>query len=112
MDPQQGLICTLTEKIADFSGDCKDFILDASVKEEVVTEERSAVEIIAELPEEIKEKLRLHQHLLFAIIGGLFVSVICALVWAAITVSTKYQIGYMAVGFGFLDLELMLFMVL
>ena len=100
LDPQQGLVCSLTEKIADFNVECKDFAKDTSVKEEIVTEERSAVEIIAELPEEIKERLRMHQHLLFAIIGGLFVSVICALLWAVITVSTEYQIGYMALGLG------------
>jgi len=36
------------------------------------------------------------------IIGGLVAAVAGAGIWAAITVATKYQIGYMAVGVGFL----------
>ena len=38
----------------------------------------------------------------FAIIGGLVAAVIGGVIWAAVTVATKYQIGWMAVGVGFL----------
>lgn len=100
LDLRQGLVCSLTDKIADFNGECEDFIRDESVKEEVLTEEQSATETISALPEEIKEKLRLHQDLFYALVGGFFVTVICALLWAVITVTTEYQIGYMAVGLG------------
>jgi hypothetical protein len=37
-----------------------------------------------------------------AVLGGLVAAVVGALVWAVITVTTKFQIGFMAVGVGFL----------
>jgi hypothetical protein len=37
-----------------------------------------------------------------AILGGLVAALVGALVWALITVTTKFQIGFMAVGVGFL----------
>jgi hypothetical protein len=37
-----------------------------------------------------------------ALVGGLVAAVIGALIWAVITVTTKFQIGFMAVGVGFL----------
>ena len=37
-----------------------------------------------------------------AILGGLVAAVAGALIWAVITVATKFQIGFMAVGVGFL----------
>lgn len=36
-----------------------------------------------------------------AIVGGLLASMICIFLWATITVLTKYQIAYMAIGVGF-----------
>lgn len=37
-----------------------------------------------------------------AVLGGLVAAVVGALIWAVITVTTKFQIGFMAVGVGFL----------
>jgi hypothetical protein len=37
-----------------------------------------------------------------AVIGGLVAAVVGGVVWAVITVTTKFQIGFMAVGVGFL----------
>ena len=37
-----------------------------------------------------------------AIVGGLVAALVGALVWALVTVTTKFQIGFMAVGVGFL----------
>jgi len=37
-----------------------------------------------------------------AIVAGLAAAVVGAVIWAVITVSTKYQIGFMAIGVGFL----------
>lgn len=101
-NPQQGLTCKLTDKIADFEGNCEYFDRDESVKEGILIKEGNNIEIIAGLPEKLKEKLRLHQELVYAIAGGFFLSVICALIWAVITVGTEYQIGYMAIGVGFI----------
>ena len=38
---------------------------------------------------------------LYGILGGSIVAIICAIIWAAITVGTEYQIGWMAIGVGF-----------
>jgi hypothetical protein len=37
-----------------------------------------------------------------AVLGGLVAAIVGALVWAVVTVTTKFQIGFMAVGVGFL----------
>ena len=104
-DTKQGIICKLTDKIADFEGDCKHFEHDESTDHENLNQDnlpegRTNLENISKLPEEIKDKLRSHQELLYAIVGGFFLSIICALIWAVVTVGTEYQIGFMAIGVG------------
>ncbi|MGB3179768.1 MAG: hypothetical protein WBB45_00145 [Cyclobacteriaceae bacterium] len=47
------------------------------------------------------EDLRLEQNVGGAIIGGALGALIGAILWAVITVVTEYQIGYMAIGVGF-----------
>lgn len=46
------------------------------------------------------ERLLMRQNPLFAIGAGLIACLAGAAAWAAITVATEYQIGYMAVGLG------------
>ncbi len=99
-DPQQGLVCKLTDQIAQFEGSCENYDHDETVKEPVEIEERSAREVISQLPSDVRKQLSVHQDIVYAIIGGLFLSVICAIIWAVITVATEYQIGYMAIGLG------------
>lgn len=48
------------------------------------------------------ERLRAEQNLVIAIVAGLAAAVFGAGVWAAVTVITEYQIGWMAIGIGFL----------
>ena len=100
-DPKQGVICKITDQRADFEGECKDYTHDEAVKEIIPQEIKSNAEIITELPDEIKEKLRPHQNMEYAAIGGFLLTIICALIWAVITVTTEYQIGYMAIAVGF-----------
>ncbi len=97
---EHGIICNLTDKIADFDSDCKNFIRDESVKEEVVPEMYAEKEVLSVVPEDIKDVFRAHQELGYAVLGGLFISILSALVWAIITVSTEFQIAYMAIGVG------------
>lgn len=52
--------------------------------------------------QELQRQLEAQQNLPMAIVGGLVASLIGAAVWAGITVATKYQIGWVAVGVGFL----------
>jgi hypothetical protein len=47
------------------------------------------------------EKLRMEQNLPLGILAGFGAAFLGALLWAAITVLTKFQIGYMAVAIGF-----------
>lgn len=46
------------------------------------------------------EEAKLSQRLIPAIIVGAIVAVVCALLWAGISLGTGYQIGYMAVAIG------------
>lgn len=109
MDSKRGLICSLTGEIADFEGTCEHFIVDEAEKAAIEAREtkqtRETVETLGydrDMPPEIRTELQRHQDLFLAIVGGLFVAVISALLWAFITVSTGYQIGYMAIAVGLL----------
>jgi len=48
------------------------------------------------------EELRLEQNLLFGSLSGALAAIVGAGIWAAITIATNYQIGWMAVAIGFL----------
>jgi antitoxin component YwqK of YwqJK toxin-antitoxin module len=50
----------------------------------------------------VLQKIKAHQNLFFAIAGGLLSALISALLWAAITISIEYQVGFMAIGVGLL----------
>ena len=50
----------------------------------------------------LQDKLRSEQSLMGAVGAGLAASLVGALLWAGLTVATGYQIGWMAVGIGFL----------
>jgi len=52
--------------------------------------------------ESARQQIRLHQNLGLGIIGGAIAAVLAAIIWAAISVFTGYQIGWMAIGVGFL----------
>lgn len=43
-----------------------------------------------------------NQNLVLGVVAGVVAAVIGAVIWAVITVATEYQIGWMAVGIGFL----------
>lgn len=50
----------------------------------------------------VRQKLLSEQNLAFAVLGGGVASFVGAAVWAAVTVATGHQIGFMAIGVGFL----------
>jgi hypothetical protein len=50
----------------------------------------------------LMQELRDNQNLLFGIIGGIAAAAVGATIWAVVTYLTNYQIGWMAVGVGFL----------
>jgi len=47
------------------------------------------------------DKLKMQENPLAAILSGLIVAVLVAILWGVLTVVTRYQIGYMAIGVGF-----------
>lgn len=49
-----------------------------------------------------KEKLKMEQNLPMAFLGGSGAAILGGIGWALVTVATNYQIGWMAVGVGFL----------
>ena len=49
------------------------------------------------------EKLKSNQNLPLGFFIGLIASIVGAILWAAITVATEYQIGYMAIAIGLLS---------
>ncbi len=49
-----------------------------------------------------REKLLLEQNLSMGVAGGVGAALVGATIWATVTVATGYQIGWMAVGVGFL----------
>ena len=101
MDVQQGIICSLTGEKASFTNECPDFNLDENVKEIVSnTEPLENHEVKAKISQQAFERLRLEQNLPIALISGLAVGLLGAVLWGAITVATNYQIGYMALAIG------------
>jgi hypothetical protein len=102
-DFNEGIVCALTQRKADFIKECVNFKLDASVKVvEPDNEEGIATEeVLQQLSPAVLEKLRSEQNLQAAIMTGIGTGLIGAVLWAVITVATEYQIGYMAVAVGF-----------
>jgi len=72
--------------------------MDPEKSELEPTQNRSADELSAAL----RAELVVQQDPVYAIVGGLSAAIVGAVLWAVITVSTKYQIGYMAIGVGLL----------
>lgn len=92
----KGLVCKLSGENPTHEDECANFTLD----EELVN--------IAPIPEEevVEEVdinvLKSEENLPAGILAGLIACIVGAAVWALISVSTGYQIGYMAIGMGFL----------
>lgn len=102
-DSKQGLLCNLTGKFADFEETCENFELDESLEEKAIeTSEIQSDEMLTNLDESTINKLKTYQDFNYAIVGGLLATLISAIIWAIITVSTEYQIGFMAIGVGIL----------
>lgn len=51
--------------------------------------------------ETLLQQMQAQQNLPMAVLGGAIAAIVSAAIWAAITVSTHYQIGIVAIGVGF-----------
>ncbi|MFN5555260.1 MAG: hypothetical protein ACK48F_03545 [Chryseotalea sp.] len=97
-DPNYGTVCGLTGKIASFEKECPDFKVDESVKIKIDNETSLSInEVKSKLSSDVYERIRLEQNLLGAVLSGILVSVICAILWGVFTVATEFQISYMAI---------------
>ena len=101
MDLQQGLLCGLTGEKANFQDECPDYNLDETIKPPLnYTDQLDPGEIKTRLNTDAVEKLRMEQNLPVAIIAGVLAGLVGAALWAIISVTTGYQIGYLAIGIG------------
>ena len=64
--------------------------------------EKGAVEVDQPKFQMMLQEIRDNQNLLFGTVGGIVAAAIGAAIWAVITALTNFQIGWMAVGVGFL----------
>jgi len=101
MDMKQGLLCKLTSEKAVFTGECPDYNFDETVKERPLNDvPMPHSETMAKITDSVLEKLKGEQNFQMALITGIIVGIIGAVLWAAITVATEYQIGFMAIAIG------------
>lgn len=64
--------------------------------------QQQTIEVSEQQMQSFLAKLKAEENLTLAIIAGIFSSLIAAIIWAAVTYLSGYQIGYMAIGVGFL----------
>ncbi|WP_396601421.1 hypothetical protein [Algibacter sp. R77976] len=101
LDMKIGLICNLTGEIANFENECKTFELDNTVVERIDDEEPvEHNQVIQKLSEKDIERFKSEQNYPKALITGILVGLLGAILWGTITVATGYQIGYMAIAIG------------
>ena len=101
MDLQTGILCSLTDRKADFEGTCGDFQEDPEVQALAIQSEALTIDQIHQkLSEEDLKELKEEENLIPAIVMGATVGLVGAILWGTISVVTGFQIGYMAVAIG------------
>jgi hypothetical protein len=100
MDMSVGLLCALTGTKADFEQSCGSFHLDERARAQMENAESSTYTEISGLNAQKIELLRSEQNLTLGVLGSIVVGLLGAALWAAISLSTGWQIGYMALAVG------------
>lgn len=93
----RGLICKRTNALPAFEGECADFQKDEELERMAPTPQPEDYSVILD-----KEQLLAEQNLPKAVLLGVIACIVGAVVWGLVSFSTGYQIGYMAIGIGFL----------
>lgn len=93
----EGLLCDLTSEPPKFEGTCPDFNEQVTP---VYVDTPESIREYGELSTEEIQTLQQNQNFNFAIVAAVLSALLGAVVWAAITVGTGYQIGFMALGIG------------
>lgn len=101
LDMQKGMLCNITGEMANFAPTCRDFTLDANVEERLNDDSHLIREDLVFLAsDKAMEQMKADQNYPAALLSGIGVGLVGALIWAAITASTGYQIGFMAIAIG------------
>jgi hypothetical protein len=98
MDDASEIVCKITDEKANFVNECKDFTIDTSMTNQFIENTVSFDELA--LSEKELLKLKEEQNLKNGLAGSILVGLLGSVIWAAITVATNYQIGYMAIAIG------------
>ena len=93
----RGLICKRTNALPAFEGVCDNFQQDEELERMAPTPQPEDYSVVVD-----KEQLLAEQNLPKAVLLGALASIVGAVAWGLISVATGYQIGYMAIGVGFL----------
>lgn len=92
----KGLVCTRTRELPAFEGECENFEKDEEL-------ERWAPPKPEDFPVSMsREELLAEENLPKGVLCAVVACLVGAAVWGLVSVSTGYQIGYMAIGIGFL----------
>lgn len=104
LDLNEGLICRLTGQVATFKNQCPDFLRDEKVTDQIDLLDDVSTAKANQLLSESGEWQTLldEQDLKKAILYGFLAGIVGAGIWGFVTVLTGFQIGYMAIGMGFL----------
>jgi hypothetical protein len=100
MDLQQGVLCNLTLRKPDFGDECPTYNEDVeaiAAQNQIVLENE---EENVRLSPDQHEKLRSEQNYQVGLLVTIIVGLVGAGLWAAVTVATGYQIGYLALALG------------
>ena len=93
----RGLVCKRTNALPAFQGECADFQKDEELEKMAPTPKPEDYTVQLD-----KKQLLAEQNLLKGVSLGIVACIVGAAAWSLISISTGYQIGYMAIGVGFL----------
>ena len=102
MSLRKGILCRLTDAKPTFEKECENFVPDENVPVRIPDDKNilTSDEIKGKIPEKVYNSLIMEQNFPAAIVTGFLASIAGAGIWAIITSTTGYQVGFMAMGVG------------
>lgn len=101
LDMQQGMLCSITGEKANFAPTCRDYNLDDTIQERLDDNNHLQREdLMVLVSDKALAGMKAEQNIMLGILTSTGVGLVCAVIWAAITASTGYQIGWMAIAIG------------
>ena len=93
----RGLVCKRTGTLPDFEDACENFQKDEELEKIAPTPDPEIFSAVLS-----REQLLAEENLPKAVLWGTGACLLGAVAWGLVSVSTGYQIGYMAIGIGFI----------